>query len=391
MRRPAVTGRLRRVRKQIAARLVEFGDGRGLVTWEQRFASPDILTVTNVWPHAEKPAYGPFVRVTVEGLDAVGIKSDVLFVRGYTGIGSYLCGALTMVLLRAASPRYALVHAHGGETALIARLYLGAPVVASYLGSDLLAPQVGGWRFRSNCRIRSAVVRLHAISMTATTTKTDEMEGVLPARVRQCNTVIPDGIDLQRFHPIDQQAARRHLGWPPRVPIVLFAGRAEAPEKRLWLARQAVDKARHQLPGLQLKIATGVAPKEMPYYYSAADCLVHTSASEGSPNVIKEALACNLPVVATPAGDIDKLLAGARPGRVVAADRDALAREIIRCCRVPRRSNGRSLTGRMDLHRAAAATLELYRRLDPSLGKRFARSSLCSLPAPSAESDRLRA
>jgi len=362
-------GPLRGVGRQLAACLIEFGESRELVTWERRCASPDILTVTNLWPHVERPAHGPFIRNTVEGLDAVGIKSDVLFIRGYTGMVSYLYGALTVVLLSAAKPRYSLVHAHGGETALAARLYRGAPVVASYLGSDLLAPREGGWRSRWSCRIRSAVIRVHAVSMTATTTKTDEMEGVLPRGARRRNRVIPDGIDLQRFRLINQEAARRHVGWPTRTPIVLFAGRAEAPEKRLWLARYAVEEARRELPDLQLKVVSGVDPNEMPYYYSAADCLVHTSASEGSPNVIKEALACNLPVVATPAGDIGKLLDGARPGKIVAANRDALAREIVTCCRAPRRSNGRSLTSGMDLDSAAAATLELYRTLDPRVGE----------------------
>ena len=331
------------------------------VTWERRYDDPDLLTITNLWPHREKPAYGPFVRTSVDGLEAVGMRSDVLFIRGYMGLRAYIYGALIVMLLRVAKLDYPLVHAHGGETALVARLYPGAPVVASYLGSDLLAPQEGGWRLRMKCRVQSAILRRHAVLMTATTTKTHEMDAKLPRCARARNKVIPDGIDLDHFAPSDRRTARARLGWSPDARIVMFAGRAESPEKRLWLAREAVEIAQGELHDLELKVVSGANPDDMPVYYSAADCLLHTSASEGSPNVIKEALACDLPVVATPAGDIEQLVAGARPGAVVPADARTLAKEIVACCREPKRSNGRSLTSGMGVADAAEATFALYR------------------------------
>jgi teichuronic acid biosynthesis glycosyltransferase TuaC len=350
----------------VVERLGDWLDRRGLVTWERRGGRAGLLTITNVWPHDENPAFGPFVKRSVEGLDALGVVGDVLFIRGYKGFRAYVAAAALVGMLRAAK-RYALVHAHGGETALVARLYTGAPVVASYLGSDLLAPREGGWRIALGRRVRSALLRRHAELMTATTTKTREMEEVLPRRVRRRNRVIADGIRLDRFTPIDRTLARERLGWPLGSPIVVFSGRAASPVKRLWLAERAVALARTDLEELQLMIVSGVEPDEMPYYYSAADCLLHTSASEGSPNVIKEALACNLPIVATPAGDIARLVAGATPGGVVDADARALARAVVRCCRNPTRSNGRSLTGGMTLQSAAAATLDLYRSLSVRL------------------------
>jgi glycosyltransferase involved in cell wall biosynthesis len=350
----------------IAERLSELIERSGLVTWERRSGAAGLLTITNVWPHDERPAYGPFVKRSVDGLDAIGLDSDVLFIRGYKGFGAYL-GAAALVGTLSATRSYALVHAHGGETALIARLYRGAPVVTSYLGSDLLAPSGGGWRKSLGRRLRSVVLRQHARLLTATTTKTREMEAVLPRRARDRNRVIPDGIELERFRPIDRESARAHLGWSAHSRIVLFAGRAECAIKRLWLAERAVAHARADLEDLELMIASGVDPDEMPYYYSAADCLLHTSASEGSPNVVKEALACDLPIVATAAGDIERLVAGARPGRVVEPDARALAREVVACCREPVRSNGRSLTRNMSLRTAAVATVDFYRSLNTSL------------------------
>lgn len=335
---------------------------RGLISWERRSDEGGLLTITNAWPHREYPAYGPFIKRTVDGLEALGVESDVLFVRGYRGVGAYTGAAMLVGVLRV-TKRYTIVHAHGGEAGLIARLYTGAPVVTSFLGSDLLAPQEGGWRLALRRRVRSAVLRQHARLMTATTTKTREMEAVLPRRVRDRNAVIPDGISLDDFKPIDRDVARAHLKWDPGARIVVFVGGRDCAIKRPWLAEQAAALARAELNDLELVVVSGVDPDEMPYYYSAADCLLHTSASEGSPNVIKEALACNLPIVATPAGDIERLVAGVQPGSVVEADPGALARDVVSCCREPVRSNGRTVTDEMSLHTAASATLDLYRSL----------------------------
>jgi glycosyltransferase involved in cell wall biosynthesis len=196
--------------------------------------------------------------------------------------------------------------------------------------------------------------------MTATTTKTKEMEATLIRAARLRNRVIPDGIDLHQFAPIDQTVARTQLGWPQNARIALFAGRADAPEKRLWFAEEAISVAQNDLPHLELKVVSGVSHDKMPIYYSAADCLLHTSASEGSPNVIKEALACDLPIIATPAGDIERLVEGAQPGAVVQPDINTVAQMIVECCREPVRSNGRSVAAEFGLAQAATATVDLY-------------------------------
>ncbi|HME05357.1 MAG TPA: hypothetical protein VKG38_20200, partial [Solirubrobacteraceae bacterium] len=194
------------------------------MTWERRCDEPDILFITNVWPHPEKPAYGTFIKASVEGLEAVGVRADVLFIRGYSGKIAYAVGALLVTALGMTRGRYTLVHSQGGETALVARLYMRAPVIASYLGSDLLAPNEGDWRLRAKCRVQSAAIRTHAVLMAATSTKSHEMESVLPRRAQRRNSVIRDGIDLDKFVPSDRETARKRLGWRLGARIVLFAG-----------------------------------------------------------------------------------------------------------------------------------------------------------------------
>jgi glycosyltransferase involved in cell wall biosynthesis len=336
---------------------------RKLATWEMEDANACVLIVTNAWPHPENPTNGPFVHSTVNHLRASGVPCDVLFVRGNRGWRAYLLSCFVIALLSLGRRgKYRLVHSHGGETALVARFFYGAPVLASYLGSDLLAPREGNRRDRTMFLLRSMTLRFHSRLMTATTTKSREMEGVLPRRTQRRNWIIPDGVDRDLFCPIDRDEARRQLNWPRDEIIVISVGN-RVPLKRLWLAEEATTLAAQQAPNLRWRIISGVAPEKMPLLYSAADCLVHTSASEGSPNVVKEALTCNLPVVATPAGDIAELLSGVSPSALCAPHPEILARELLLCVAGRKRSNGRELARHVDVNHTTAQTLDCYASL----------------------------
>src|SRR4051794_16227613 len=69
-------------------------DETQLVTWEHRDGGSRLLHITNVWPHQERPDYGPFVADTVDTLRKQGLPCDVMFIRGYRSPIAYLAGAL---------------------------------------------------------------------------------------------------------------------------------------------------------------------------------------------------------------------------------------------------------------------------------------------------------
>lgn len=348
----------------MARSVLEWMNRRGSITWEQREERSRLLVMTNLWPFDERPAYGPFIRDGVIGLRRQGVACDVLFLRGYRSPLTYLAGALAALLIPLAYPsRYELLHCHGGETALPARFFLGGPVIASYIGTDILGAQVGGsLRLRIKCWLRSLVLRRHAVLMSATTTTSAEMETLLARRARRRNTVMPQGIDRERFRPRDRDESRHELGWPLDAKIVLFAGRADAPEKRIWVAEKVMDFVKAEIPGAELRVASGVPSSQMPLHYAGADCLLLTSVSEGSPNVVKEALACDLPVVATPVGDIRELLDGVE-ACAVRSEPEGLAEAVTEILAASRRSNGRELTEHLGIDAIARRTLDCYREL----------------------------
>lgn len=341
-----------------------------VLTWERRRSDSEVLVVTNMWPDAERPVYGIFVKRQVDSLLRAGIECDVLYVRGYRSPAAYPLAmgwfAVSSLRLRG---RYRLVHAHAGETGLVARFHLGTPVLTSYCGDDVLGDPGEDDRLTLQSRIRAVVIRQHSRLMSATITKSAEMESVLPAASRRRNTVLPNGVDIDRFRPRGREEARSALGWPRDEFVALFAAtRPWVPRKRQWLAEAACEAAGRELgQSVRLEVAANVSPDRMPVFMSAADCLLMTSSIEGSPNTVKEALMCNLPVIATPAGDVAELLDGATPSFLRPPDPAELGDALARCLTDGRRSNGREAAAHLSEGAVAERLIALYGSLAPGL------------------------
>ncbi len=114
--------------------------------------------------------------------------------------------------------------------------------------------------------------------------------------------VIPNGVDLSLFPLVDREKARDAVGFDKDGKYVIFVSNPSRPEKQFSLAEEAVrmlhDDSVHLVPVFDKP------HREIVDYMCAADVLIMTSANEGSPNVIKEAMACNCPIVVTDVGDV---------------------------------------------------------------------------------------
>ena len=208
-----------------------------------------VLFVTNMYPSAERPASGIFVEQQIEGLRRAGVAGSVLFLdrlrdgrRAYAGVARKLAGAL-------ASRPVDLVHVmYGGVMA--ARVTLAAPrppVVVSFHGSDLQGAAGAGPLGRLSAAYgvrcsRRAATRADGVVVVAPHLASRLPRSVAAERVR----VIPCGIDLERFRPLDSATCRRELGWSDDGFHVLFATNNDDPVKRPELAREAVRRLEAQ-------------------------------------------------------------------------------------------------------------------------------------------------
>lgn len=240
------------------------------------------LVVTNMWPSEEDPGRGAFVRDQVDALRALpGVEVDVQAIGG--GPRAYPAAAR---LLRRAhrGSDYDLVHAHFGLTAWPALALRGPAHAVTLHGTDVRHPRSG--------RITRAALPFLDLVATASASLARELG---PAGERREVAVLPCGIDAERFRPMSRSAAREQLGLPPDEPCLLFPADPMRGGKRHDLALEAAGSTR-------LLVLGGVAPERVPVMVNAANAVLVPSDAEGFGLAVLEALACDVPVLATPVG-----------------------------------------------------------------------------------------
>jgi glycosyltransferase involved in cell wall biosynthesis len=126
--------------------------------------------------------------------------------------------------------------------------------------------------------------------------------------IERPHEIIPCGIDLNKFRPLNRKECRRELGLPTDSLVIFFPAHPRRKVKHFELARQAYELVRREFPDALLVTAGDIHLDQMPIYYNAADVMLQTSVYEASPSAVKEALACELPIVSTDAGDTKEVL-----------------------------------------------------------------------------------
>ncbi len=212
--------------------------------------------------------------------------------------------------------------AFGTVTGFLTVTATARPTVITFRGSDLNPSTTDPWLRSTVGRFLSQIAALRATRIICVSQQ-------LRRRLwwhGEHTTVIPTGVDTRVFRPMSRAVARHLLGWDDG-PVVLFYAGGDPRGKRLDVAEAALTRLQQQLPGVRLEVMRGgVAPDRVPLYMNAADCLLVTSNHEGSPTVVQEALACHLPIVTVPVGDVVNRLAGVQTSAIVARNPDLLAR-----------------------------------------------------------------
>jgi glycosyltransferase involved in cell wall biosynthesis len=297
-----------------------------------------LLVVTAMYPKPDRPEFGSFVHTQVLGLRAAGVEVDVLVLDGPNRKLMYPKGMLEL-RRRVNEDPPDLVHGHYSYAGVVARSQWQVPVVVTYHGDDALGTVGPDGRTRTASRAIAAAGRLLGEFVDAVIVQTDQMA----ARFRRADVhVIPHEVDLDVFHPTDRDHARAKLGLDPDRHYALFAASPAIPVKNFPLAERAVEAARRELPDLELLVVAREPQPRLALYMSACDVLAFPSWQEGSPNIIKQAMACNLPIVATDVGDVSSLIASTDGCHVVATDVTAFAATLVDEARLRRRTVGRS-------------------------------------------------
>ncbi|GAB7020453.1 glycosyltransferase family 4 protein [Halostagnicola bangensis] len=292
----------------------------------------------------------PFFEQQVSVLEDRGIECTVLGVPGeYDGDSGRTpldyVRYYPKILSAIRSTDFDLVHANYGLTVPFALAQPTRPVVLTLWGTDLMSDQKWLRSISQHGARRSDAVVAPSRAMAK--------------RLETPHELIPFGVDTDIFRPISQIKARRRVGWDTDKPVVLFPYDTERSVKDFERARTL---AKQTETDLQLRAINGVDHDEMPYYMNASDALLVTSKRESGPMVVKEASACNLPVVSTDVGFVRETVDGVS-NCFVSDDDDDLVNGLSTIARKRGRSDGREVIDGLSLESMGETLVSLYRQL----------------------------
>ena len=265
-----------------------------------------VLVVTNIYPTDAHPANGAFVAAQVESLREIGIDVEVLFVDRLGGGRAVYrkLGRKVRASFETVKPDLVHVMYGGVMSAAATRAIRECPVLVSFCGSDLLGARGRIVEMLSG-RVGVLASKRAAVRSAGIVVKSENLLNALPSGIDSSRVwILPNGVDLRRFTPMDKSDCERRLGWNPSRKHVLFPADPTRPEKRFALAEACVAYLNKSGAGVDLHALNDVPHAEVPWWLNAARAILVTSTHEGSPNAVKEALACNVAVVSVDVGDV---------------------------------------------------------------------------------------
>ena len=251
----------------------------------------------------------------------------------------------------------------GGLSTFLGALFCPTIFVVSLLGSDLYGSYTTKGRKTFFGKLLSFFSQLTCSYADGIIVMSDKMKQKVWRSNRHKVKVIPEGVDLSKFFIIEKEKAREYLEWKADYPVILFFNN-NSHVKNYTLAKQVYRLVKNKLPDTQLKIISNIPHQQTVWYYNAADVLLLTSLHEGSNNSVKEAMACNLPVVSVDAGDARERLMNVSPSFVSDTyNAELLANNMLEILEKKQRSNGQQAVQHVELNTTARNVIKYYEEL----------------------------
>ena len=191
------------------------------------------------------------------------------------------------------SKSYDIIHAHYSKSAFLASLSTSNKIVVSLMGSDVLEK----WYFKY------VNYFFYILSWKHVIVKSKEMA---LSSIGIPVSIVPNGVNFNIFKPIEKEEALSRVGWDKNKIHILFCSNQNRPEKNYNLASDAYNLINDNR--VVLHCLDNINHSEIPYYLNASNLVLMTSLWEGSPNIIKESMACNTPIVSTDVGDVKNII-----------------------------------------------------------------------------------
>ena len=237
-----------------------------------------------------KNYFAPFILEQVDALRQLGCEVDYFGVVG-KGIKGYL-SALGGLRKKVKSFKPDVIHAHYGLSGLLANLQRSIPVLTTYHGSDINLPKI--------LRLSKIAMKLSAWNIFVSQRNVDI------AKPKKNYVLLPCGVNLPNYVEEDICVVKKKLNCNPNKKYILFAGAFDNKVKNAKLAQDSISL----LENAELIELKGYTREQVTALFYAVDAFLMTSFTEGSPQVVKEAMACGCPLVSVDVGDVAERIEG---------------------------------------------------------------------------------
>lgn len=285
-----------------------------------------------------------YVYEQIESIKKLGIEYDTYFIEG-KGVLGYLKNYASMVK-KIKSYQPDLIHAHFGLSGLLASLYRKTPVITTFHGCDI--------NVKKNRKFSYLASKLSVENIFVNETQ--------PSKINYLKKIhiIPCGIDMDIFVPIDKQLARKQLNLSLNKKYALFTSSFETAVKNYPLAKEAIDKSENNIEVLELKDYTR---EEVCLLLNAVDVLLMTSFREGSPMIIKEAMSCNCPIVSVNVGDVKDVISKTENCYISSFNPIEISQYIDRVLNSNKETIGRDKVEEYSMDKIADKIFKIYKRI----------------------------
>jgi len=278
----------------------------------------------------------PIIKNQGESLKQNGMDLDYFTIKG-KGIKGYLKN-IPILKKHLNANHYDIIHAHYGFCGWVSLLTLKKiPVIVSLMGSDTYGnvDLYGKKKINSYINILSSKILQLFVKKIIVKSYNLENYVYLKNKVK----IIPNGVDINKFRHIEKSICLEKLNIDINNKIILFLGNPSDARKNYKLLKEAISLVNDVC--IKIIKPYPVNNEEIVYFLNAADVLVMTSFLEGSPNVIKEAMACNLPIVSTDVGDVKEIIGDTEGCFICSYDPKDVAEKIKMALSFGKRTNGR--------------------------------------------------
>ena len=311
------------------------------------------------------PLDQPFIYEQTKSLELLDAEIELFLIKG-KGITGYLKNIkkLRNVIN---NKNFDIVHAHNGPSGFIAVFQRTVPVIITFHGSDI------------NLRYLNVLSSIASLFSKWNIFVSRKLYDKIYIKPSAKYSIIPCGINLNIFYPIDKTLARNKLGLSETGKYILFGAAFNNPIKNYSLAKKALALVNSNIEVLELR---NKSREEVWYLLNACDVLLLTSKSEGSPQVIKEAMACNCPIIATNVGTVKEIIGEARNCYITDFNPKNIAEKLITILTTGGRADGQANIKEYDNLLIANQILKVYHTLVPQVPYQICSKTIIDTSVP---------